>query len=54
MTYFIGFKEYLKDYKMLHESYIYFYNMHVMRLNAGKVFYNTILTLLIMNSRFES
>lgn len=54
MTYFIGFKEYLKDYKMLHESYIYFYNMHVMRLSASEVFYNTILALLIMNSRFES
>jgi hypothetical protein len=37
MTYFIGFKEYLKDYEIFYESYIYFYNMHVMRLGVGEV-----------------
>ena len=52
MTYFIGFKEYLKDYEIFYESYIYFYNMHVMRLSVGEVFYDTTPALPIINPGF--
>jgi hypothetical protein len=38
MNCFIGFEEYLKDYKILCEFYIYlFYDIYVQRLSTGGV-----------------
>jgi hypothetical protein len=38
MNCFIGFEEYLKDYKMFREFYIYlFYDMYVMRFSVREL-----------------
>ena len=38
MNYFIDFEEYLKDYEMMREFYIYlFYDMYVMKLSIDRM-----------------